>query len=120
MPAVPRLDRICPRKFRRFSDLDVAPDRIYTDKGFTGTNCRSPGLEQTLAAVREGDTLIVPKLDHLARSVPDARSIASQLEDRGVKLALGQTVYDPADLMGKLFFNILATFAEFEADRDPA
>jgi DNA invertase Pin-like site-specific DNA recombinase len=35
---------------------------------------------------------------------------------RGVKLALGASVYDPADPMGKMFFNILATFAEFEAD----
>ena len=33
-----------------------------------------------------------------------------------VKLALGATLYDPADPMGKMFFNILATFAEFEAD----
>ena len=103
-------------QIQALSDLDVAPDRIYTDKGFTGTDCSRPGLEQALAAVREGDTLVVSKLDRLARSVPDARSIASCLEERGVKLALGQTVYDPADPMGKLFFNIRATFAEFEAD----
>ncbi len=68
------------------------------------------------APVREGDTLVVPKLDRLARSVPDARAIADQLEEKGVKLALGASVYDPADPMGKMFFNILATFAEFEAD----
>ncbi len=55
-------------------------------------------------------------LDRLARSVPDARAIADQLEAKGVRLALGASVYDPADPMGKLFFNILATFAEFEAD----
>ncbi len=35
---------------------------------------------------------------------------------KGVKLALGASVYDPTDPMGKMFFNILATFAEFEAD----
>jgi len=63
-----------------------------------------------------GDTLVVPKLDRLARSVPDARSIADALVARGVKLALGASVYDPIDPMGKMFFNILATFAEFEAD----
>ena len=66
--------------------------------------------------MREGDTLVVPKLDRLARSVPDARAIADQLQERGVKLALGPTLYDPGDPMGKMFFNILATFAEFEAD----
>jgi DNA invertase Pin-like site-specific DNA recombinase len=96
--------------------LGVAPERIYVDHGLTGTNRLRPGLDQALAAARSGDTLVVPKLDRLARSVPDARSIADALIARGVKLALGQSVYDPADPMGKMFFNILATFAEFEGD----
>src|ERR1700690_125872 len=97
-------------------ELGVAADRIYTDHGLTGTNRSRPGLDQALAAVRLGDTLVVPKLDRLARSVPDARDIADSLIARGVKLALGNNVYDPTDPMGKMFFNILATFAEFEAD----
>jgi DNA invertase Pin-like site-specific DNA recombinase len=96
--------------------LGVPTQRIYTDHGMTGTNRARPGLDQALAAVRSGDTLVVPKLDRLARSVPDARAIADKLSSRGVKLALGASVYDPADPMGKMFFNILATFAEFEAD----
>ena len=97
-------------------DLGVSPDYIYTDHGLTGTSRARPGLDQALAAVRQGDTLVVAKLDRLARSVPDARAIADQLSAKGVRLALGQTVYDPGDPMGKMFFNILATFAEFEAD----
>lgn len=97
-------------------ELGVAADRIYVDHGLTGTSRARPGLNQALAAVRKGDTLVVPKLDRLARSVPDARSIADDLAGRGVTLALGQSRYDPADPMGKMFFNILATFAEFEAD----
>lgn len=96
--------------------LGVAPDRIYTDHGLTGTTRARPGLDQALAAVRTGDTLVVPKLDRLARSVPDARAIADDLAARGVRLALGATVHDPTDPMGRMFFNILATFAEFEAD----
>ena len=98
------------------SGLGVAPDRIYTDHGFTGTNRARPGLDQALAALRPDDTLVVPKLDRLARSVPDAREIADSLSARGVRLQLGAAVHDPNDPMGKLFFNILATFAEFEAD----
>lgn len=94
----------------------VAPDRIYTDHGLTGTNRSRPGLDQALAAVRTGDMLVVPKLDRLARSVPDARGIADALVARGIKLALGASIYDPADPMGRMFFNILATFAEFESD----
>jgi DNA invertase Pin-like site-specific DNA recombinase len=96
--------------------LGVPEDRIYLDKGLTGTNRGRPGLGQALAAVRAGDTLVVPKLDRLARSVPDARDIGDSLVARGVRLSLGDTIYDPADPMGKMFFNILATFAEFEVD----
>lgn len=91
--------------------LGVATDRIYTDHGFTGTNRARPGLDQALAAVRSGDTLVVPKLDRLARSVPDARAIGDSLTARGVKLLLGASVYDPLDPMRRMFFNILATFA---------
>ena len=75
--------------------LGVAADRIYLDKGLTGTNRRRPGLDQALAAVRAGDTLVVPKLDRLARSVPDARDIGDSLVARGVRLSLGGTIYDP-------------------------
>ena len=48
--------------------------------------------------------------------MPDARAIGDDLAGRGIKLSLGGQVYDPADPMGKMFFNILATFAEFEVD----
>ena len=73
--------------------LGVAPERIYMDRGLTGANRARPGLDQALAAVRTGNTLVVPKLDRLARSVPDARAIADALVVRGVKLALGSSVY---------------------------
>ncbi|MGI8313179.1 recombinase family protein [Saccharopolyspora hattusasensis] len=96
--------------------LRVAADRIYLDHGLTGTKKERPGLREALAAVRSGDTLVVPKLDRLARSVPDAREIGDSLAGRGIKLSLGGQVYDPTDPMGKMFFNILATFAEFEVD----
>jgi DNA invertase Pin-like site-specific DNA recombinase len=98
------------------TSLGVADDRIYLDKGLTGTNRDRPGLDQALAATRAGDTLVVPKLDRLARSVPDARDIGDTLVNRGVRLSLGGSIYDPADPMSKMFFNMLAVFAEFEAD----
>lgn len=96
--------------------LDVPEERIYLDHGLTGTNRDRPGLDQALAAVRAGDTLVVPKLDRLARSVPDARDIGDALVRRGVKLSLGGSIYDPTDPMSKMFFNMLAVFAEFEVD----
>lgn len=97
-------------------NLGVKASRIYTDHGLTGRNRLRPGLDQALAAVREGDTLVVAKLDRLARSVPDARFIADQLQSQNVRLQIGASVYDPEDPMGRMFFNILATFAEFESD----
>ena len=63
-------------------ELGVAEDRIHTDHGLTGANRARPGLDQALAAVRQGDTLVVPKLDRLTGSVPDARAIADLLQER--------------------------------------
>jgi DNA invertase Pin-like site-specific DNA recombinase len=99
--------------------LGVAANRIYVDHGLTGTNRERPGLRETLAAGRDGDTLVVTKLDRLARSLPDARAIADELTNRHVRLSLGGSVYDPTDAVGKLLFNVLAMVAEFEADLAP-
>ena len=96
--------------------LGVAPARIYVDHGLTGTNRERPGLREAMAACREGDTLVVTKLDRLARSLPDARAIADELTVRQVKLSLGASVYDPNDPVGRLLFNVLAMVAEFESD----
>ncbi|MFZ0377090.1 MAG: recombinase family protein, partial [Solirubrobacteraceae bacterium] len=100
----PRGARWCSRRSearRILSDLGVADDRVYLDHGLTGRNRSRPGLTQALAALREGDTLVVPKLDRLARSVPDARAIGHSLAAQGVRLSLGGTVYNPNDPMGK-------------------
>jgi DNA invertase Pin-like site-specific DNA recombinase len=96
--------------------LDVGDDRIYVDKGLTGTNRARPGLREALAACRAGDQLVVTKLDRLARSVSDAHDIAKELTTREVKLNLGGSIHDPTDPMGKLLFTTLAMVAEFEAD----
>jgi DNA invertase Pin-like site-specific DNA recombinase len=76
----------------------------------------SPGLREALAACRAGDTLVVTKLDRLARSLPDARAIADELTTRQISLSLGGSVYDPTDAVGRLLFNVLAMVAEFESD----
>ena len=96
--------------------LGVAAERIYVDHGLTGTNRERPGLREALAACRAGDTLVVTKLDRLARSLPDARAIADELTARSVRLSLVGSVYDPTDAVGRLLFNVLAMVAEFEAD----
>ena len=84
--------------------------------GLTGTNRDRPGLREALAACREGDTLVVTKLDRLARPLPDARAIADDLTARQIRLNLGGSVYDPNDAVGRLLFNVLTMVAEFESD----
>jgi DNA invertase Pin-like site-specific DNA recombinase len=96
--------------------LGVATDRIYVDHGLTGTNRERPGLQVALAACRASDTLVVTKLDRLARSLPDAREILEDLTRREIRLSLGGSVHDPTDPVGRLLFNVLAMVAEFEAD----
>jgi DNA invertase Pin-like site-specific DNA recombinase len=66
--------------------LGVSDDRIYVDHGLTGTNRDRPGLRLALAACRAGDTLVVTKLDRLARSLPDARDILDELTKRHVTI----------------------------------
>ncbi|MGH3619398.1 MAG: recombinase family protein, partial [Pseudonocardiaceae bacterium] len=99
------LDRF-PRPHRpdRLTRLGVDPQRVYVDHGLTGTTRARPGLREALAAVRAGDTLVVTKLDRLARSVPDARAIADELTAREVKLNIGGSVHDPTDPIGRLLF----------------
>lgn len=96
--------------------LGVENEYIYVDHGLTGTNRSRPGLREAMAAVRAGDTLVVTKLDRLARSLPDARDIADELTRKGVALSLGNSVYDPTDPVGRLMFNVLGMVAEFESD----
>lgn len=96
--------------------LGVKANRIYVDQGLTGRNRDRPGLREALAACRASDTLVVTKLDRLARSLPDARDIVEELTAAEVKLNIGGSLHDPNDPIGRLLFNVLAMIAEFEAD----
>lgn len=96
--------------------LGVTAERTYVDQGLTGTNRDRPGLRQALAACRAGDTLVVTKLDRLARSLPDARTIVEELTRREVKRSRGGAVHDSTDPVRRLLFSVLAMVAEFEGD----
>jgi hypothetical protein len=73
--------------------LGVKPERIYVDHGLTGSDRARPGLREAMAACHEGDTLVVTKLDRLARSLPDARDIIGELTGRDVRLSIGGSVH---------------------------
>jgi DNA invertase Pin-like site-specific DNA recombinase len=87
-----------------------------TGQGLTRANRARPGLRKALAACRAGDTLVVTKLDRLARSLRDAKDIVDELTRCEVKLSIGGSVHDPTDPVDRLLFIVLAMVAEFEAD----
>lgn len=92
----------------------VHESRIYTDAGFSGKTLSRVGLQTVLAAVREGDKVIVPKLDRFARNAEETLRELRKLTARGVAFQFGKTVYDPADPFSKLFLTFLAAIAEAE------
>jgi DNA invertase Pin-like site-specific DNA recombinase len=75
---------------------------------------KRPVRDQILAQVKAGDTLTVWKLDRLGRSVIDLKNIVTGLEQRGVKFRSLTEHIDTSTAQGRLFFDLLAAFAEFE------
>lgn len=90
-------------------------DRIYQEKERGTTTLRSQ-LIACLDYVRDGDTLIVTKLDRLARSTLDLCSIAKRLEDKGVVLKVIDQNIDTSGSTGRLLFNMLSSIAQFETE----
>lgn len=96
----------------------VQPDRIYEDQA-SGARDDRPGLDACLRALREGDVLIVWKLDRLGRTLSHLVNTARDLSDRGIGLRVltGQGAeIDTTTSAGRMIFGIFATLAEFERD----
>ncbi|SSS88048.1 resolvase IS26 [Acinetobacter baumannii] len=90
-------------------------DTIYSEK-FTGTKTDRPEFTRLLKKLEEGDTLVITKLDRFARSTTDAIETVKGLFEKGVKvhvLNMGLIENTPT---GRLIFNIMSSFAEFERD----
>jgi DNA invertase Pin-like site-specific DNA recombinase len=77
---------------------------------------RRQELERALDYVREGDVLVVTKLDRLARSVADLVAITARLKEKGVGLKVLAIDLDTSSPTGKLMLNLLGSIAEFERD----
>lgn len=90
-------------------------ETIYTDKR-SGSSQDRPELIAALKALRHGDTLVVWKLDRLARNLDDLRSIVRDLEARGIEFRSIRDQIDTGGAAGRLIFNLFASLAEFERD----
>jgi len=81
--------------------LGVTDEHRHTDRGRTGSNRERAGLTAALGAVRDGDVLVVTKLDRLGRSARDLHDIAAELAGKGVKLSIGGSMHDPGTRLPK-------------------
>jgi len=96
-------------------------DRIFCDPGVSGAvhlNFRPAGKEM-VAALKPGDVIVASKLDRLFRSARDALVTVEDLKDRGVDVILTDMGDEPVTQNGpsKMFFTMLAAFADFERGR---
>jgi DNA invertase Pin-like site-specific DNA recombinase len=90
-------------------------DRIFEEKK-SGTSYARPELNTCLDFVREGDTLVITRLDRLARSTLDLCNIAKRLEEKKVSLHVLDQHINTADATGRLMFNMLGAIAQFETE----
>lgn len=90
-------------------------DKVFEEKKSTAAGTR-PRLEACLEYVREGDTLIVTRLDRLARSTLHLCQIADELQRKAVHLQVIDQNIDTSDATGRLLFNMLGAIAQFETE----
>ena len=89
-------------------------DRIFTDK--MSSVKERQGLTDALGYLREGDTLVVWKLDRLCRSLPDLIKISEQIRTTGAQLVSITESIDTSTPAGRLYFNILGALGQMERE----
>lgn len=99
--------------------LDIQLDKLqYCDKIFqekvSSLSSKRTQLQACLEYVREGDVLIVTRLDRLARSTLHLSQIAEELQRKGVHLQVIDQNIDTSDATGRLLFNMLGAIGQFE------
>jgi DNA invertase Pin-like site-specific DNA recombinase len=94
----------------------VNPDLIFSEK-VTGTKRDGrEKLDLLLKIADKGDTVIITRIDRLARSMRDLQNIVHELRQKGVALKATEQPIDTGTAAGKAFFDMLGVFAEFETN----
>ena len=94
--------------------LAAGCDKVFLDKA-SGKLARRPELDKALhSANRAGDQLVVTKLDRLGRSLEHLIELSNELQHRGVDLVVLDQGIDTSTAVGRMFFQILGSIAEFE------
>jgi DNA invertase Pin-like site-specific DNA recombinase len=90
-------------------------DRIYEEKR-SGTTASRPEFQNCMSYLREGDTLVITRLDRLARSVIHLSKISERFKAESIDLIVIDQLIDTSCSTGRLMFNMLSSIAEFEND----
>jgi DNA invertase Pin-like site-specific DNA recombinase len=97
--------------------LRAAGCEIVREEKVSGTSRDGrPELDTLLAFLRTGDTLVVTRIDRLARSLRDLQNIVHDLKSRGITLKATEQPIDTSTAAGKAFLDMLGVFAEFETN----
>ncbi len=89
--------------------------KIFDDK-ISGSHAERPGLAKLQEALRDGDTLVVWKLDRLGRSVKHLVNLVGELHKRGVQFKSLTDAIDTGTASGRFFFHVMASLAEMERE----
>lgn len=90
-------------------------ERLFTEKA-TGTRTDRPELMRLLEYAREGDVLVVWRLDRLGRSLRHLLDVVGDLEERGIGFKSLTESIDTTTSTGRLIFNVFGAISEFERD----
>lgn len=90
-------------------------ERVYQEK-MSGASSKRPQFKACMEYLREGDSLVITKLDRLARSVLDLANILRRFQAEHINLEVIDQSINTSTPSGKLLFNMLAVIAEFEND----
>ncbi|TXH19462.1 MAG: recombinase family protein [Mycobacterium sp.] len=112
--------------YARVSTVDQSPDlqldaltaagvtRVYTDRGVSGALSDRRELDRCLEHLREGDTLVVWRLDRLARSLRNLLELVESLNQKGIHLRSVMEAIDTGSASGRLVLSVFGALAEFE------
>ena len=101
---------------QRESVMKYGVDKIFEEKVSGTSTDKREQLKQGLEFVREGDELVITRIDRLARSVLDLQLIVKQLMDKGVTLTSTEQPISTKDATSKCFLDMLGVFAELETN----
>lgn len=101
---------------RQMDSLEKAGcERIFLEKA-SGAKADRPELEKLLSALRDGDEVVVAKLDRISRSTRHLIELAERFDDMGVDFISLNDSIDTTMPMGRFFFRVMASIAELERD----